>query len=76
MSNEYNYDADAQFYPFYVITVSAFVALPLTYSLLRTPSDTTSQAKAGHITSSFKPDDADIIAGQRSKQKRKEVCIR
>ncbi|KAK4630905.1 Translocation protein sec63 [Fulvia fulva] len=76
MSNEYNYDADAQFYPFYVITVSAFVALPLTYSLLRTPSDTTSQAKAGHITSSFKPDDADIIAGQRSKQKRKELRLK
>lgn len=73
MSSEYNYDADAQFYPYFVLIVTGLVTLPLTYSLLRTPTDISAQAKAGHITSSFKPDDADIIDAQRAKQKRKAL---
>ncbi|KAK4505191.1 hypothetical protein PRZ48_003154 [Zasmidium cellare] len=76
MSNEYNYDADAQFFPFFILTVSSLVTLPLTYSLLRTPTDISAQNKAGHISSSFKPNDADIIDTQRAKQKRKELRLK
>lgn len=72
MSNEYNYDADAQFFPFFVLTVTSLVTLPLTYSLLRAPADATKLAKAGHIDSSYRPDHADIIDTTRAKQKRKE----
>lgn len=72
MSNEYNYDADAQFFPFFVLTVTSLVTLPLTYSLLRAPADASKLAKAGHIDSSFRPENADIIDTQRAKQRRKE----
>lgn len=72
MSNEYNYDADAQFFPFFVLTVTSLVTLPLTYSLLRAPADASKLAKAGHIDSSYRPVNADIIDTQRAKQKRKE----
>ncbi|CAK3979910.1 Translocation SEC63 [Lecanosticta acicola] len=72
MSNEYNYDADAQFYPYFVLITTSLVTLPLSYSLLRAPTDLSSP-KRGHITSSFKPQDADIIDAQRAKQKRKEL---
>lgn len=72
MSNEYNYDADAQFFPFFVLTVTSLVTLPLTYSLLRAPADASKLARAGHIDSDFRPKNADIIDTQRAKQKRKE----
>jgi len=76
MSSEYNYDADAQFFPFFVLTISALVTLPLTYSLLRSPTDTSKLAKAGRIESAFTPEDADIIDAQRAKQKRKELRLK
>lgn len=76
MSNEYNYDADAQFFPFFVITVTALITVPLTYSLLRSPTDTSILAKAGHIESSYQPDHADIILTTRAKQKRKELKLK
>lgn len=76
MSHEYNYDADAQFFPFFVLTISALITLPLTYSLLRTPTDAASATKAGNIDSSFRPDHADIIDVQRAKQKRKELRLK
>ncbi|KAF7194328.1 Translocation protein sec63 [Pseudocercospora fuligena] len=76
MSNEYNYDADAQFFPYFVLTMTSLVTLPLTYSLLRTPTDTSALAKAGHIDSGYKPDNEDIILAQRAKQKRKELRLK
>lgn len=76
MSSEYNYDPDAQFFPFFVITISALITLPLTYSLLRAPSDATSKDKAGFISSSYQPHDVDIIDSQRAKQKRKELRLK
>lgn len=74
MSSEYNYDTDAQFFPFFVLTITSLVTLPLTYTLLRAPSsDFSSSSEASHITSSYQPQDADIIDAQRAKQKRKDV---
>ena len=76
MSSEYNYDTDAQFFPFFVVTISALITLPLTYSLLRTPSDLSAANKAGHISSPYQPQNADIIDTQRAKQKRKELRLK
>ena len=76
MSSEYNYDSDAQFFPFFVLTITSLVTLPLTYTLLRAPSDLSSSGKAGHITSSYQPEDRDIIDVQRAKQKRKEMRLK
>jgi translocation protein SEC63 len=76
MSSEYNYDSDAQFFPFFVLTITAIITLPLTYSLLRAPSDASSGSKGSQITSSFTPEHAEIIDTQRSKQKRKELRLK
>nr|POE73079.1 translocation protein sec63 [Quercus suber] len=76
MSSEYNYDADAQFFPFFVLTVTSLVTLPLTYSLLRTPSSHAAPGKAAQITSDFLPEHADVIDSQRAKQKRKELRLK
>lgn len=76
MSNEYNYDNDAQFFPFFVLTVSSLVTVPLTYSLLRAPSDSATATKAPKIKLPAPPKNADIIDTQRAKQKRKEVRLK
>ena len=76
MSSEYNYDTDAQFFPFFVLTVTSLITLPLTYTLLRAPSDLSSTGKVTHITSSYQPGSADIIDVQRAKQKRKELRLK
>lgn len=73
MSSEYNYDADAQFFPFFVLTITALITLPLTYTLLRSPSDVSGSSKGYQITTDYQPDNADIIDTQRAKQKRKEL---
>ncbi|KAK0264459.1 hypothetical protein B0A54_13845 [Friedmanniomyces endolithicus] len=76
MSSEYNYDADAQFFPFFVLTITALITLPLTYTLLRKPSDASSSKAAQHIPSTYQPDNALIIDLQRAKQKRKEMRLK
>lgn len=76
MSSEYNYDTDAQFFPFFVLTMTTLITLPLTYTLLRKPGDSASSAKAGQIKSSYHPEDADLIDAQRAKQKRKELRLK
>ncbi|KAK0837132.1 secretory subunit [Friedmanniomyces endolithicus] len=76
MSSEYNYDADAQFFPFFVLTITALITLPLTYTLLRKPSDASSSKAARHIPSTYQPDNATIIDLQRAKQKRKEMRLK
>lgn len=76
MSSEYNYDQDAQFFPFFVLTMTTLVTLPLTYTLLRSPGDTSSSGKSSQIKSSYQPEDADLIDAQRAKQKRKELRLK
>ena len=76
MSAEYNYDADAQFFPYFVLTITGLITLPLSYTLLRSPSDVSSGAKGPQIASSYQPEDADIIDVQRAKQKRKELRLK
>ena len=76
MSSEYNYDGDAQFFPFFVLTITSLITLPLTYTLLRSTSGGAASSKAAHISSSYQPDNADIIDVQRAKQKRKELRLK
>lgn len=76
MASEYNYDADAQFFPFFVLTMTTLVTIPLTYTLLRAPSDTSATFKTTHIASNYQPEHADIIDAQRAKQKRKELRLK
>ena len=76
MSSEYTYDNDAQFFPFFVLTMTTLVTVPLTYSLLRSPSDTSTTGKNAQIKSSYQPDNADLIDAQRAKAKRKELRLK
>lgn len=76
MSSEYNYDPDAQFFPFFVLTITTLITLPLTYTLLRAPSDGVLPGKGSQITSDYQPENADIIDSQRAKQKRKELRLK
>jgi len=59
-----------QFFPFFIMTISALVTLPLTYSLLKPSSDP--GATAPRIQSDFKPEHFDLIQVQRRKQRRRE----
>ncbi|MCJ1361906.1 secretory subunit [Acarospora aff. strigata] len=70
MSTDYNYDEQGQFFPYFILTVTGLVTLPLTYSLL-TPSEDLENT-APRIESDFKPKHADLIEGQKRKQRRRE----
>jgi translocation protein SEC63 len=70
MSSDYNYDSEGQFFPFFLLTIASLVTVPLTYNVLKA-SDELEQT-GERIQSDFKPKDADIIAAQAKRQKRKE----
>ncbi|KAL2356913.1 Sec63 Brl domain-containing protein [Cryomyces antarcticus] len=77
MSTDYNYDEQArtcciqgQFFPYFVLTITGLVVVPITYSLLK-PSKALENT-APKIQSDFKPEHADLIEGQRRKQKKRE----
>lgn len=73
-STDYNYDEQGQFFPFFILTVTAPVTLLLTYNVLR--SDSGLENTAPKIQSEYKPKDADLIEAQRRKQKRKELKLK
>jgi translocation protein SEC63 len=70
MSSDYNYDENGQFFPFFILTITGLITVPVTYSLLK-PSKQLENT-APRIPSDFKPEHADLIDGQRRKQKRRE----
>lgn len=75
MSNsDYNYDAEGQFFPFFMLTMVGLVTIPLTYNVLK-PSTELEQT-AAHIESDFKPKDDDLIQSQKKRQRRKERKIK
>ena len=70
MNSEYNYDAEGQFFPFFLIIMDALVTIPLTWNILK-PSTELEQT-AAKIESEFKPKDDDLIQAQRRRQKKKD----
>ena len=74
MSTDYNYDDQGQFFPFFVLTLTSLITLPLTYNLLKPSTELASTAP--RIRTSFKPDDAALIEGQKKKQRRRERKIK
>ena len=69
-SSDYNYDAEGQFFPFFMLTMVGLVTIPLTYNVLK-PSTELEQT-AAHVESDFKPKDEDLIQAQKKRQRRKE----
>jgi translocation protein SEC63 len=70
MSSDYNYDAEGQFFPFFLLTIVALFTVPLTYNVLK-PSTELEQT-AAKIESDFKPKDDDLIQAQKRRQRRLE----
>jgi translocation protein SEC63 len=67
---DYNYDDNGQFFPFFILTLTGLVTLPLTYNVLKRNEEI--ESTAPRIKSDFKPKDDDLIQAQRRAQKRKE----
>ncbi|KAF7505958.1 hypothetical protein GJ744_012400 [Endocarpon pusillum] len=67
---DYNYDDNGQFFPFFILTLTCLVTLPLTYNVLKKNEDI--ENTAPRIQSDFKPKHDDLIQAQRRAQKRKE----
>lgn len=63
-----------QFFPFFILTVTGLVTLPLTYTLLRPSTDDDNIAP--RIKSDFKPKDAAIIDGLRNADKRRQRRVK
>ncbi|KAI4158431.1 MAG: hypothetical protein LQ342_007429 [Letrouitia transgressa] len=78
MSTDYTYDEQAslsgelsgQFFPYFILTISALVTFPLTYSLLKPTKEL--ENTAPRIKSDFKPQHENLIQGQKRKQWRRE----
>lgn len=69
-STDYNYDEQGQFFPFFILTLTGLVTLPLSYNILK-PS-TKIETTAPRIHSDFRIKDDDLIQAQKKKQKRTE----
>ncbi|KAG8624364.1 hypothetical protein KVT40_007431 [Elsinoe batatas] len=70
MSSDYSYDDQGQFFPYFFVTLSALVVIPVTYSVLK--KSTELENTAPRIDSGFKPKDADLVEEQRRRQKKRE----
>ncbi|KAL8838988.1 MAG: hypothetical protein Q9170_001918 [Blastenia crenularia] len=70
MSTDYTYDDQGQFFPYFILTISGLITLPLTYSLLKPTKEL--ENTAPRIKSDFQPPDENLIQGQKRKQWRRE----
>ncbi|KAF2124721.1 protein translocation protein SEC63 [Dothidotthia symphoricarpi CBS 119687] len=71
---DYNYDSEAQFFPYFILTVTTLVTVPATISFFRPSKEL--ENTGTRIDSDFTPEHADLIQGQRKKQKRAERRIK
>jgi translocation protein SEC63 len=70
MSTEYNYDEQGQFFPYFILTITGLITLPLTYSAFRSSKEL--ENSAPRIRSEFKPHHSDLIDAQKKSRKRRE----
>ncbi|KAF6837386.1 translocation protein sec63-like protein [Colletotrichum musicola] len=73
MSSDYSYDAEAQFYPFFILAITSIITLPLGYTLVFPSKDI--EQKAPRIQSDYKPEHADLIDKQRKAHQKKQRRI-
>ncbi|KAF1995616.1 DnaJ-domain-containing protein [Amniculicola lignicola CBS 123094] len=71
---DYSYDGEGQFFPYFILTITSLVTLPVTYSWLKPSKEL--ENTATRIDSGYKPEHADLIEGQRKKLKRRERRIK
>jgi translocation protein SEC63 len=63
-----------QFFPFFVLTVTGLVTLPLTYTLISPNKG--DDTLAPRIETSYKPDHQDVVATLRSTQKKQQRRVK
>ncbi|KAF2241158.1 DnaJ-domain-containing protein [Trematosphaeria pertusa] len=71
---DYTYDEQGQFFPYFIVTITSLVTIPVTYSLLKPSKEL--ENTATRIPSDFTPEHAGLIERQRKKQKRRERRIK
>ena len=69
-STDYNYDEQGQFFPFFILTLTGLVTLPITYNVLK--ASTKIENTAPRIQSDFRIKDDDLIQAQKKRQRRTE----
>ena len=69
-STDYTYDEQGQFFPFFILTVTSLVTIPLTYSVLKPTKEL--ESTAPRISSDFQAPQDDLIQAQKRRQKRRE----
>ncbi|KAG6035821.1 hypothetical protein E4U41_005905 [Claviceps citrina] len=74
MSSDYSYDDEAQFFPFFILTLTGLVTLPVTYSLLQSNKDDSHLAP--RIKTDYKIKHDEVVASLRAAQKRKQRKIK
>ncbi|KAH7023810.1 Sec63 Brl domain-containing protein [Ilyonectria destructans] len=74
MSSEYSYDEQGQFFPFFILTLSGLVTLPLTYTLVCPSKD--DDALAPRIKTDYKTEHAATVDALRTTQKRKQWRVK
>ncbi|KAM5351230.1 hypothetical protein ACJ41O_003953 [Fusarium nematophilum] len=74
MSSEYSYDEQGQFFPFFILTLTGLVTVPLTYTLVRPSRD--QDALAPRIKTDYKTEHAATVEALRSAQKRKQWRVK
>ena len=72
--SEYSYDEQGQFFPFFILTLTGLVTIPLTWSFLAPSSDPS--ALAPRIKTDYRPQHADLVDELRAKHKRKTRRIK
>ncbi|GAO13182.1 uncharacterized protein UV8b_03589 [Ustilaginoidea virens] len=74
MSSDYSYDDQAQFFPFFILTLTGLITLPVTYSLLQPSKDDSHLAP--RIKTDYKTRHEGVVASLRAAQKRKQRKVK
>ncbi|KAJ4169876.1 secretory subunit [Fusarium falciforme] len=74
MSSDYSYDEQGQFFPFFILTLTGLVTVPLTYTLVRPSRD--QDALAPRIKTDYKTEHSATVESLRTTQKRKQWRVK
>lgn len=69
-STDYNYDEQGQFFPYFILTLTAIITIPTTLSWLKRSKDIEDTAPRTDID--YRPEDADLVQTVKGRQKRRE----
>ena len=69
-STDYTYDEQGQFFPFFILTITGLVTIPLSYTLLRPTKEL--ENTAPRIRSDFQAPQDDLIQTRKKRQRRRE----